>query len=610
MCGIVGYVGKGDAVEVVLEGLSKLEYRGYDSAGVAMIEDGKIRIEKKSGKLKNLVEFLEAHPVHANVGIGHTRWATHGAPSDINSHPHYSEDKSVAVVHNGIIENYLQLKKELQEKGYKFISETDTEVVAHLFHSFYNGDMLETLRKTLARLTGSYALVILHKDFPNQIVCARKESPLVIGIGEGQNFIASDVPALLKYTKNVYFLENGDYAKIDKDTIEIYDATNKIVKRELNEIKWTLEQATKAGYPHFMIKEINEQPKTLEETIKRRVNYDNYSINFEEIFTKVELDKIKNIYIIACGTAYNAGLQGQYALEKITKIPVNVELASEFRYGESFVNENTLAIIVSQSGETLDTFLAMKECKERKATTLAITNVVGSSIARDADKVIYTLAGPEIAVASTKAYTNQVLMLMLFAIYLADLKGTVTKEYKKELLDEVKLLPNKIAEILKEEVNTIKEVAKDLQLLTSGFFIGRGLDYKVAMEGSLKMKEISYIHTEAFASGELKHGTISLIVEGVPAIVIATQKNLIDKNMSNIKELKARGAEVITVAQASESADLKEISDRIILIPDTLDVFAGILSVVPLQLMAYYTSVFKGNDVDKPRNLAKSVTVE
>ncbi|MGL4392958.1 MAG: glutamine--fructose-6-phosphate transaminase (isomerizing) [Fusobacteriaceae bacterium] len=610
MCGIVGYVGKGSAVEVILEGLSKLEYRGYDSAGVALIENGKIRIEKKTGKLEILTKYLEDKNIESSVGIGHTRWATHGAPSDVNSHPHYSKDKTVAVVHNGIIENYLSLKKELKEKGYEFISETDTEVVAHLFHSFYNGDLLETLKKVLSKITGSYALVILHTDFPDQILCARKDSPLVIGIGEGQNFIASDVPALLKYTKNVYFLENGDYAKINKDSIEIYDKNNKKIQREKNEIKWTFEQATKAGYPFFMIKEIYEQPKTLEDTINRRVNYEDYTINFKEILSSIELEKINDIFIIACGTAYNAGLQGKFAIEKLAKIPVNIELASEFRYGDSFVNEKTLAIIVSQSGETLDTLLAMKECKKRGALTLAITNVVGSSIARDADKVIYTLAGPEIAVASTKAYTNQVLMFYLLSIYMADIKKCIFKEEKIKILDEIKTLPEKITEIFKKSEEEIKRISNDLKDVKNGFYIGRGLDYKVAMEGSLKMKEISYIHTEAFASGELKHGTISLIEYRTPAVVLATQKDLIEKSMSNIKELKARGAEIITVAQNCEYEDLKEISDEIILIPNTMDILAGILSVVPLQLLAYYTSVAKGLDVDKPRNLAKSVTVE
>ncbi len=608
MCGIVGYVGNGDAVEVILEGLSKLEYRGYDSSGIAIVKNGQIQIEKKVGKLQALKDFLSEHPMSGEVGLGHTRWATHGAPSDINSHPHYNNDKSVAVVHNGIIENYIQLKKELTEQGCNFISQTDTEVVAHLFGILYDGDMLSTLKKVLKRVKGTYALGIVHKNHPDQLICARKDSPLVIGVGENQNFIASDVPALLKYTKNVYFLENGDYADIQKNKVTIYDENDKEVKREKHEIKWTLEQATKGGYPHFMIKEIYEQADTLKETLKRRVNYDDYSLDFKDILSKEEALKIEEVQIIACGTAYHAGLQGEYALEKIAKIRTSTDIASEYRYSDPFVNKNTLAMVVSQSGETLDTLLAMKECKKRGATTLAVTNVVGSSISRDADKVIYTMAGPEIAVASTKAYTNQVLTLFLLAIYLADERGVIDFDTKKLLLDELRVIPEKINEILKSEGN-IKDIAQTLVNATSGFYIGRGLDYRVALEGSLKMKEITYIHTEAFASGELKHGTISLIEEGIPAVVLATQSDLIDKSDSNIKELKARHATIITVTQ-EKNVELKESSDKIIFIPNCIDIVAGILSVIPLQLLAYYTSVLKGIDVDKPRNLAKSVTVE
>lgn len=608
MCGIVGYVGHGDAVEVILEGLSKLEYRGYDSSGIAIIENGKIRVEKKTGKLQVLSDYLEENPMTSDVGIGHTRWATHGAPSDINSHPHFSEDKSVAVIHNGIIENYLSLKKELVENGYRFISETDTEVVAHLFHFYYDGELLSTLRKVLDRVTGSYALGIIHKNHPDQLVCARKDSPLVIGIGNGANYIASDVPALLKYTKDVYFLENGDYALLDCKSIKIFDKEDKSVVREKHEIKWSLEQATKAGYPHFMIKEIYEQPKTLRETLNRRVNFEDYSINFENALTPEDMEKIRDIYIVACGTAYHAGLQGEYAIEKLANLRVDSEIASEFRYSAPFVTENSLAIFVTQSGETLDTLLAMKECKRKGALTLAVTNVVGSTIAREADRVIYTMAGPEIAVASTKAYTNQVLTLQLLALYLADMRKTITFEEKKEIIDELVRIPDKMEEFFKDEY-IVKGIAENFAKSINGFYIGRGLDYKVAMEGSLKMKEITYIHTEAFASGELKHGTIALIEKDVPAVVMATQQDLLEKSVSNIKELKARGAHIITVAQ-EKNHELKDVSDETILIPNTLDITSGLLSVVPLQLLAYYTSVFKGIDVDKPRNLAKSVTVE
>lgn len=608
MCGIVGYVGEGEAREVILEGLSKLEYRGYDSAGIAVIHEDKIEIEKKTGKLQVLKDYLEGHPLEGHIGIGHTRWATHGAPSDVNSHPHYSEDKTVAVVHNGIIENYQSLKKELTEKGYNFISETDTEVVAHLYHSLYKGDNLETLKKVLEKLTGSYALGILHINHPEEFLCARKDSPLVIGIGENENFIASDVPALLKYTKKVYFLDNGDYARIKKGSVEIFDKENHSIEKEIHEIEWSLEQATKAGYPHFMIKEIFEQPSTLKETLHRRVNLETGEIDFSEILNAEEFSKIKNIFIIACGTAYNAGLQGEYMIEKIAKLPVETDVASEFRYSDPFVDKSSLAIFVSQSGETLDTLLAMKECKAKGATTLAITNVVGSSIAREADKVIYTMAGPEIAVASTKAYTNQVLTFFLLAIYLADIRKTITIEEKKSLLNSLALIPEQIEKLLSQE-EWIKEIAKDFVAATSGFYIGRGLDYKVALEGSLKMKEVSYIHTEAFPSGELKHGTIALIEEGVPAVVLATQTELLEKSISNIKELKARGAEIISIAKEGEK-HVEEVSDKTIFIPKNLDILSGILSVIPLQLLAYHVSNLKGIDVDKPRNLAKSVTVE
>lgn len=608
MCGIVGYVGHGDAVEVILEGLSKLEYRGYDSSGIAIIEDGTIKIEKKVGKLQVLSDYLETHPMKSDVGIGHTRWATHGAPSDINSHPHYSADKSVAVIHNGIIENYIPLKKELIEKGYQFISETDTEVVAHLFHFYYDGDLISTLKKVLERIRGTYALGIIHKNHPEQLICARKDSPLVIGIGENSNYIASDVPALLKYTKEVYYLENGDYALLDCKNIKIFDKNNEVITREKHEITWTLEQATKGGYPHFMIKEINEQPRTLEETLNRRVDFDEYTINFDNAITSEDMEKIKDIYIVACGTAYHAGLQGEYAIERLARLRVETDIASEFRYSAPFVNENTLAIFVTQSGETLDTLLAMKECKKMGALTLAVTNVVGSTIAREADRVIYTMAGPEIAVASTKAYTNQVLTLQLLALYLAEIRGTINFVDKQEILNEMRTIPGKMDEFLKDEA-AIKKMAEFFSKKSNGFYIGRGLDYLVAMEGSLKMKEITYIHTEAFASGELKHGTIALIEEGIPVVVMATQEDLLEKSVSNIKELKARGAHIITVAQERD-CELKEVSDEIIFVPTTLDITSGLLSVVPLQLLAYYTSIAKGIDVDKPRNLAKSVTVE
>ncbi len=606
MCGIVGYIGKGDAKSVVLQGLEKLEYRGYDSAGIAIVKDSKIIVEKKKGKLKNLESHLEGMDLNSHIGIGHTRWATHGEPSDKNSHPHYSEDMSIAVVHNGIIENYSSLKNDLIQKGYHFNSDTDTEVVAHLIHSLYKGDLFNAVTEAIKLLRGSYALGILHKDFPDQIICARKDSPLVIGIGENENIIASDVPALLKYTKNVYFLEDGDIARLTANSIDIFDKTLTPVEREVKVIEWDYEQATKGGFPHFMIKEIFEQPKSIEETLNRRVQ--NGVIDFSDVLSEDEIKKFDMIHIVACGTAYHAGLQGQYALREISKVNSLVEIASEYRYMNPFVNENTLAIFVSQSGETLDTLAALKEAKARGAKTLAITNVVGSTISREAHSTIYTMAGPEIAVASTKAYTTQVTIFQLLALYLAEKKGIISKEKVDEFVHSLYSIPEKI-KISLENTAVIKTVANFMKDKHNGFYIGRGVDYATALEGSLKMKEITYIHTEAFPAGELKHGSIALIEPGTPVVVIAMQSNLLEKTISNIKELKARGAHVITVARKS-CKEAIDVSDEFIGVEDIEDVFSVLLAIIPLQLLSYFTSVDKGIDVDKPRNLAKSVTVE
>lgn len=606
MCGIVGYIGKGDAKSVVLQGLEKLEYRGYDSAGIAIVKDSKIIVEKKKGKLKNLESHLEGMDLNSHIGIGHTRWATHGEPSDKNSHPHYSEDMSIAVVHNGIIENYSSLKNDLIQKGYHFNSDTDTEVVAHLIHSLYKGDLFNAVTEVIKLLRGSYALGILHKDFPDQIICARKDSPLVIGIGENENIIASDVPALLKYTKNVYFLEDGDIARLTANSIDIFDKTLTPVEREVKVIEWDYEQATKGGFPHFMIKEIFEQPKSIEETLNRRVQ--NGVIDFSDVLSEDEIKKFDMIHIVACGTAYHAGLQGQYALREISKVNSLVEIASEYRYMNPFVNENTLAIFVSQSGETLDTLAALKEAKARGAKTLAITNVVGSTISREAHSTIYTMAGPEIAVASTKAYTTQVTIFQLLALYLAEKKGIISKEKVDEFVHSLYSIPEKI-KISLENTAVIKTVANFMKDKHNGFYIGRGVDYATALEGSLKMKEITYIHTEAFPAGELKHGSIALIEPGTPVVVIAMQSNLLEKTISNIKELKARGAHVITVARKS-CKEAIDVSDEFIGVEDIEDVFSVLLAIIPLQLLSYFTSVDKGIDVDKPRNLAKSVTVE
>ena len=606
MCGIVGYIGRGNTKKIILQGLKTLEYRGYDSSGIALISKGNIVVEKKAGRIEKLEESIAGKDYPSDIGIGHTRWATHGVPSDKNSHPHYSMDKSVAVVHNGIIENYQNLRKELVGKGFIFSSDTDTEVISQLIQDMYNGDILDTVEKVIKRLEGSYAIGVIHKDHPNELICAREHSPLVIGIGNGENFIASDVSALLKYTKDVYYLEDGDIATLKIGSVEIFDRDKKTVSREKKHIDWSLEQATKCGYPHFMLKEIFEQPQVIKETFEKRVH--NKKIDFSDILTYEEIKNINKIYIVACGTAYHAGLQGQFAFQKIAKLEVFTDVASEFRYSNPFIDEKTMVIFVSQSGETSDTLAALKEAKAKKALTVAITNVVGSTISREAHKVIYTMAGPEIAVASTKAYTTQITIFYLFSLYIGKLKGVISDEKYQEYLSDIENIPEKVQKVINNH-EKIKFIAEYLKDKTNGFFIGRGLDYKIALEASLKMKEVSYIHTEAFASGELKHGTIALIESGTPVIVIATQKNLLDKSVSNIKEVKARGAYIITVGFENDES-LKEVSDSFISLPLCDDLFSGFLSIIPLQLLAYYTSSLKGIDVDKPRNLAKSVTVE
>lgn len=606
MCGIVGYVGEQSATGIILDGLGKLEYRGYDSAGIAVSSNNSILVEKKQGRLKALADHLENNSLEGQIAIGHTRWATHGEPSDNNSHPHYNKDKSIAVVHNGIIENYMELKKFLIEKGYEFLSETDTEVLPHLLDYYACDDFFKTVQRVLSKVRGSYALGILHTKYPDTIFCARKDSPLIIGQGNGENFIASDVPALLKYTKDVYFLDNEEIGIITKNSIEIFDLQGNKSDKELHRITWSMDQATKAGYPHFMLKEIFEQPKSIKDTLSRRIS-DKGEVLFDDINLE-NIDSIKNIYIVACGTAYNAGLQGKFALQKIAKLKAEVDIASEFRYSDPFVDESSLVILVSQSGETLDTLAALRDSKQKGAKTLAITNVIGSSIAREADHVIYTWAGPEIAVASTKAYTTQIAIFYLLSLYIAKNKKCITDSLYKEILDNLLMLPEQIESIL-EKSDEIKEVAKEIKESEHGFFLGRGLDYSVATEASLKMKEVSYMHTEAFASGELKHGTLALIEKDIPIIAINTQEYLFEKSISNIKEVKARGAHVISITQEKNSI-INEVSDKVIFIPNTHELIAGITSIVPLQLLAYHVSVLRGLDVDKPRNLAKSVTVE
>ena len=608
MCGIIGYVGiNPTAKEIILDGLSKLEYRGYDSAGIAIIKDNNLYVNKKSGKLKNLRDAIENEDLASHIGIGHTRWATHGVPSDKNSHPHMSMNKKVAVVHNGIIENYIDLRNELEKEGIVFASETDSEVVAQLFARYYTGDMIETLQKLMGVIRGSYALGIIDIENPDKLVCARKESPLIIGIGENQNFIASDVPAILKYTRDIIFLDNDEMATIEQDKVTVYNRDGEIINKEIHRIEWDTEQASKNGYDHFMLKEIEEQPSVVEKTLSKYIDTKN-NINFGEDFEKVDFSKINNIVIVACGTAYHAGLQGAYFLKKIAGIRADIDVASEFRYGEPFIDSNTLAIFISQSGETLDTLMAMRLAESKGAKTLAITNVLGSTISRQANIVLYTMAGPEISVASTKAYTAQVVLMYILANYIGKKNGKLNDiDYSKNI-ENVEKLSTHIQNAI-DDKEKIHEVAKTIYNLKNGFYIGRGIDERIAREGSLKMKEVTYIHTEAIAAGELKHGTIALIEENTLVVAIATCNDMIEKMISNIKEIKARGGHLIALTKKGEER-VEEIADNAIYIDEIDEMLMPTLAIIPLQLLAYYTAVEKGLDVDKPRNLAKSVTVE
>ena len=593
MCGIVGYFGDKKASDIILDGLSKLEYRGYDSAGIAVISDGEIKSRKHKGKLSVLVESLKKEDIFGHVGIGHTRWATHGAPSDVNSHPHFNNDKSIAVVHNGIIENYQELKKELEEKGAKFVSNTDTEVVAHLISLYYTGSLKEAVYKATKRLEGSYALGVICKDNPEELVAVRKSSPLILGLGENEYYIASDIPAILKYTREVVYLEDHDLVVINRSGVSIYDEQMNKVKREVNHVEWDIQAATKGGYDFFMDKEIHEQKEAVKNTIEKSL------LNLREI--NIDFSDIDKIYIVACGTAYNAGTIGKYYFQEYLNKPVYTDIASEFRYNKQFIDQHTLVILVSQSGETADTLAVLRKVKEHGCKVLAVTNVVGSTISREADNVFYTFAGPEIAVASTKAYTTQIVSLYLIARYFS----TTKEEYEDVLKEAVKICPL-IDEVLEKEKD-IKEIARKFINAKSIFYLGRSIDHALANEGALKLKEISYIHAESFAAGELKHGTIALIENMTPVVAIMTQKDLYDKMLSNIQEVKARGAYIVAVTNDNEKI---KFADDTIQIPEFCQMLTPILAVIPLQILAYYTSYLKGYDVDKPRNLAKSVTVE
>ena len=609
MCGIVGYVGDREAVEFLLEGLSKLEYRGYDSAGIAVYDGSVVRVEKSVGRLASLKEKIEDDMPKGCLGIGHTRWATHGRPSDRNAHPHTDCTGEFVVVHNGIIENYLALKEELIEQGHAFKSETDTEVVAHLLEAVYHGDFEAAVREVLRRIEGSYSLVFMSKKHPDRLICTKKDNPLVIGLGDGENFIASDIPAIIQRTRRTFILNDGEIAIVRKDSVDIMDRQGDPVTKKVFEVNWNAEAAEKGGYEHFMLKEIHEQPKAVRDTMSQRISKDGKEIVLEELkWTPEFLNSFNKIYIVACGTAYHAGLVGKFYIEKLARVMVEVDLASEFRYRNPIVDENTLLIVVSQSGETSDTLAALKESRRLGAKTLALTNVVGSSIAREADQVLYTWAGPEIAVASTKAYTTQLILFFMLALYMAEIKGTQTPERVRELIDLLKKIPAQISETL-SDVEPIKTFARKYGFNEDVFYIGRSLDYDVTLEGSLKLKEISYIHAEAYAAGELKHGTLALIVEGVPVIALATQKSVYEKTLSNIKEVKARDAVVIGIA-AEGDEELQKYVDHVIKVPETDELLIPLLTVVPLQLLAYFAAITRGCDVDKPRNLAKSVTVE
>ncbi|MEE0859544.1 MAG: glutamine--fructose-6-phosphate transaminase (isomerizing) [Acutalibacteraceae bacterium] len=610
MCGIVGYCGYRDCSDVLVSALTKLEYRGYDSAGIAVFEKDRIKVAKSKGRLDDLKKKMETEgKPQGFAGIGHTRWATHGEPSDVNSHPHSGE--KVTIVHNGIIENYKELKEFLVEHGEVFLSDTDTEVVAKLLGYYYKKNPmnpLATIERTIKDLEGSFALGIVFEDFPNVVYATRRESPLIVGVGKDEYFIASDVPAIINYTKDYYLLDHDEIVKLDKNGVTIYDDHGDVEEKELMTADWDMDAAEKGGYPHFMIKEIHEQPQSINTTIKPRIV--NGIPNLEEC--GITLDKIKSfrqIYIVACGTAMHAGMVGKYVIEKLARVPVTVDMASEFRYREPIIGEGDLVIIISQSGETADSLAAMRLSKELGAKTLAIVNAKGSSIAREADMLIYTHAGPEIAVASTKAYIVQLSVMYLFAFELALAKGTINEAECKRLTEQLQKTPDIITNILENTLEITQYVSTKLVAAESLLYIGRGLDYALSMEGSLKLKEISYIHSESYAAGELKHGTISLITQDMPVIAVATQSDLLEKTVSNIKEVKARGAKVILVAREDFQID-EEAYDYLITVPKIDDILMPIPVAVPLQLVAYYTAVHRGNDVDKPRNLAKSVTVE
>lgn len=608
MCGIVGYIGTQQAAPILLDGLSKLEYRGYDSAGIAIYNGTSIDMVKSKGRLKVLNELThDGETIKGTIGIGHTRWATHGSPSDVNAHPHFNKDKSIVVVHNGIIENYLKLRKKLEKHGYEFVSETDTEVIAHLLDYYYHGNPLQAITKVMHRMEGSYALGIIFKEHPEELYAVRKDSPLIVGETKDGNIIASDVPAVLKYTRDVIFIENEEIVRMTKDSMEFFNVDEEALEKEAVHIDWDVNAAEKGGFEHFMLKEMYEQPKAITDTFAPRIR--DGKIVIEELgMTDEEIKAIKKIMIVACGSAYHTGVTSKYIFEGLARIPVEVDVASEFRYRDPILEEGTLVVVISQSGETADTLAALRESKKRGAKVLGIVNVVGSSIAREADNVMYTWAGPEIAVATTKAYSAQLIALYLLAMKFGNVRGTVNDTQLQDMIEDLKALPAQV-EMLLNNKEKIQRFANRYLAAKDVFFIGRGIDYAISMEGSLKLKEISYIHSEAYAAGELKHGTISLIEEGTLVASVLTQKDLYKKMISNMVEVGTRGAFVLAVT-CEDNTEVEKAADYVVYIPETNKYFTNSLAIIPLQLFGYYIAVGRGCDVDKPRNLAKSVTVE
>ncbi len=609
MCGIVGYIGENKAAPILMEGLEHLEYRGYDSAGIAVQTQDKIEVTKEVGKLDELKELLDFDKESGVRGIGHTRWATHGRPSKINSHPHYDCNNEFAVVHNGIIENFQELKDDLSERGHIFKSETDTEVIAHLIEEKYTSSLKEAVKEAVKVLEGSYALAVLSTKEPDKIIGVRKDSPLVIGKSNGQNFIASDMTAFLSYTDQFYILDEGEMAEVQKDDIKLFDLSGKKINKDIFEVDWDAEMAEKAGYDHYMLKEINEQPDSIRRVLNGRISP--VGIDFSEIgFSKEEIAKFNKLYVVACGTAYHSGLVGEYLIEELVRIPVEVDVASEFRYKDPILDEDTLVVVVSQSGETADTLAALRLAKKRGSKVLAFVNVKGSTISREADEVLYLKAGPEIAVASTKAYVNMVTAFYLLTLYLGEIKGSIGENKQKKMIEDILRLPELARETIKRSEELVKNKAKEYMNIDNAFFIGRNIDYTLALEGALKLKEISYIHAEAYPAGELKHGTLALIEEGTPVIAIATRQNVLDKTISNIKEVKARGGEILGLVLPNSEINYGDAMDEMIEIPEIDEMVSSILTIIPLQLLAYYAAVYRDCDIDQPRNLAKSVTVE